>query len=323
MTDYKGVAVSPGRVIDPVKVMAPPVAEPPLNDSLPEGEPRETEAARIAESAAAVKADLEKRAEAAHGDGKAVLEATAQMAADPTLTTSAEQLVRTAGMSAERAVWEAGDQVATMLEGLAGYMAERVADVKEVRARIVAQLRGEQAPGIPFSTERFVLAAIDLAPADTATLDPTIVSALITSDGGPQSHTAILARQLGIPAVVAAKGVESIEPGTVVYVDGAAGTVTSEFGDRERELSATWYELVKNPLTYSGGGAELSDGTRVPLLANVGGEKDAALAAEANADGVGLFRTEFCFLDRDEEPSIEEQAAAYAGVLRHFPGRRS
>ena len=170
MTDYKGVAVSPGRVIDPVKVMAPPVAEPPLNDSLPEGEPRETEAARIAESAAAVKADLEKRAEAAHGDGKAVLEATAQMAADPTLTTSAEQLVRTAGMSAERAVWEAGDQVATMLEGLGGYMAERVADVKDVRARIVAHLRGEQAPGIPFSTERFVLAAIDLAPADTATL---------------------------------------------------------------------------------------------------------------------------------------------------------
>ena len=164
MTDYKGVAVSPGRVIDPVKVMAPPVAEPPLNDALPEGEPRETEAARIAESAAAVKADLEKRAEAAHGDGKAVLEATAQMAADPTLTTSAEQLVRTAGMSAERAVWEAGDQVATMLEGLGGYMAERVADVKDVRARIVAHLRGEQAPGIPFSTERFVLAAIDLAP---------------------------------------------------------------------------------------------------------------------------------------------------------------
>ena len=322
MTTYRGVAVSAGRVIDPVKVMAPPVTEPEAGKTLPEGEAREAEAARISQSAAAVKADLEARAERASGDGKAVLEATAQMAADPTLTTSAEQLVRTAGMSAERAVWEAGDQVATMLEGLGGYMAERVADVKDVRARIVAHLRGEQAPGIPFSTERFVLAAIDLAPADTATLDPTIVSALITSDGGPQSHTAILARQLGIPAVVAAKGVERIEPGTIVYVDGAAGTVTSEFGDRERKLSATWYELVKNPLTYSGGGAELSDGTRVPLLANVGGEKDAALAAEANADGVGLFRTEFCFLDRDEEPSIEEQAEAYAGVLRHFPGRK-
>ncbi|ANP26752.1 phosphoenolpyruvate-protein phosphotransferase [Dermabacter vaginalis] len=322
MTTYRGVAVSAGRVIDPVKVMAPPVSEPERGAAIAEGEPRELEASRITEAAAAVKADLEARAARASGDGKAVLEATAQMAADPTLTTSAEQLVRGQGLSAERAVWEAGDQVSAMLESLGGYMAERASDVKDVRARIVAQLRGVEAPGIPVSKERFVLVAHDLAPADTAMLDPNIVSALVTVDGGPQSHTAILARQLGIPAVVAAKGVDEIEPGTVVYVDGAAGIVTSEFGERERELSAAWCELVKNPLTYSGGGAELSDGTRVPLLANVGGEKDAAFAAEANADGVGLFRTEFCFLDRDEEPSIDEQAEAYAGVLREFPGKK-
>ncbi len=322
MSEYTGVAVSAGRVIDPVKVMAPPVSEPERGEAIAQGEAREAEASRIAEAAAAVKADLEARAASASGDGKAVLEATAQMAADPTLTTSAEQLVRTAGMSAERAVWEAGDQVATMLEGLGGYMAERSSDVKDVRARIVAQLRGDESPGIPFSQERFVLVAQDLAPADTATLDPSIVSALVTSDGGPQSHTAILARQLGIPAVVAAKGVDGLEQGTVVYIDGAAGTVTSEFGERERELSAAWYELLKHPLTYEGGGARLSDGTRVPLLANVGGAKDATLAAEAHADGVGLFRTEFCFLDRDEEPSIEEQAEAYAGVLRQFPGKK-
>ncbi len=302
--------------------MAPPVSEPERGAAIAEDEPRELEASRITEAAAAVKADLEARAARASGDAKAVLEATAQMAADPTLTTSAEQLVRGQGFSAERAVWEAGDQVRAMLESLGGYMAERASDVRDVRARIVAQLRGVEAPGIPVSEDRFVLVAHDLAPADTAVLDPNIVSALVTVDGGPQSHTAILARQLGIPAVVAAKGVDEIEPGSVVYVDGAAGIVTSEFGERERELSAAWFELSKNPLTYEGGGARLSDGTRVPLLANVGGEKDAAFAAEANADGVGLFRTEFCFLDRDEEPSIEEQAEAYAGVLRHFPGRK-
>ncbi|MDO5645791.1 MAG: phosphoenolpyruvate--protein phosphotransferase [Dermabacter sp.] len=322
MTQYTGVAVSAGRVIDPVKVMAPPIAEPASAAPLDEGEARESEAARIAAAAATVKADLEARAERATGDGRAVLEATAQMASDPTLVTSAEGLVRSNGHSAERAVWEAGDQVAQMLEGLGGYMAERAADVKDVRARIVAELRGEQAPGIPYSEERFILAAIDLAPADTATLDPTIVSALITSDGGPQSHTAILARQLGLPAVVAAKGVDSIAPGTTVYVDGAAGLITDEIGDRERELSATWYELQKNPLTYDGGGAELTDGTRVPLLANVGGEKDAINAAQKNADGVGLFRTEFLFLDRDEEPTVDEQAEAYAAVLRQFPGKK-
>lgn len=322
MTEYNGVAVSAGRVIDPVKVMAPPVAEPEAEAPKPEGEEREAEAARISPAAVTVKQDLESRAERAHGDGKAVLEATAQMASDPTLVASAENLVRSQGLSAERAVWQAGDEVAAMLEGLGGYMAERVADVKDVRARVVAELRGEQAPGIPYSEERFVLAAVDLAPADTATLDPSVVSALITSDGGPQSHTAILARQLGLPAVVAAKGVDQIESGTVVFVDGAAGRITTEISDRERELSDTWYELLKNPLTYEGGGAVLADGTRVPLVANVGNEKDAIAAAEANADGVGLFRTEFLFLDRDEEPSVDEQAEAYAAVLRQFPGKK-
>src|SRR5690625_6484711 len=105
------------------------------------------------------------------------------MAADPSLSQTAQGLVTSGGKSPERAVWEAGDQVAAMLEGLGGYMAERATDVRDVRARIVAELRGEQAPGIPERDEPFVLTAIDLAPADTATLDPTRVIALITSDG--------------------------------------------------------------------------------------------------------------------------------------------
>src|SRR5699024_11613293 len=116
------------------------------------------------------------------------------------LTPTARGFVDFGCKSQARAVWDAGDQVATMLEGRGGYMAERATDVRDVRARIVAELRGEQAPGIPERDEPFVLTAIDLAPADTATLDPTRVIALITSDGGPQSHTAILARQLGLPA---------------------------------------------------------------------------------------------------------------------------
>ena len=91
-----------------------------------------------------------------------------------------------------------------MLHNLGGYMADRATDVLDVRARIVAELRGVPAPGIPQSTEPFILIAEDLAPADTATLDPTKILALITSGGGPQSHTAIIARALGLPAVVAA-----------------------------------------------------------------------------------------------------------------------
>ncbi|MCS6711551.1 phosphoenolpyruvate--protein phosphotransferase [Brachybacterium sp. EF45031] len=321
MTEYRGVAVSAGRIVGPVLTMAPPVAEPPAGATLPEGTDAAAETARLEQAAQAVRVALEQRAASAHGGAKAVLEATAQMAADPTLVQSAAGRVAS-GMSAERAVWEAGDEVAVMLEGLGGYMAERAADVRDVRARIVAELRGEPAPGIPGSDTPFVLAARDLAPADTATLDPQVVLALVTSDGGPQSHTAILARQLGLPAVVAARGVDTLTAGTEVFVDGAAGTVTDEVTEDHRRLAETWADLQRNPLTYEGGGARLSDGTVVPLLANIGGAEDARAAAEAHADGVGLFRTEFLFLDRDEEPSVEEQTAAYTAVLQHFPGKK-
>lgn len=322
MSDYQGVAVSAGRVIAKVKKMAPPVAEPPESEKVAEGADLEAEAARIATAADKVRGLLEQRAESAQGDARAVLEATAQMAADPTLTQSAQTMVTSQQLTPERAVWDAGNQVADMLAGLGGYMAERATDVKDVRDRIVAELRGEQPPGIPSSDEPFVLLAIDLAPADTATLDPTKVVALVTSDGGPQSHTAILARQLGLPAVVAAKGVLDYATGTEVFVDGAQGTITDSVGERERELAAAWAELQKNPLTYEGGGATLADGTKMGLLANIGGVKDAEQAAAANADGVGLFRTEFLFLDRDEEPSVEEQTKAYRDVFACFPGQK-
>ena len=322
MAQYTGVPVSPGRVIGTIRSMAPPVAEPPAKEALPEGADREAEAARIPAAASAVQATLARLAERAQGEARKILEATAQMAADPSLTQTAQGLVHSGGKTPERAVWEAGDQVATMLEGLGGYMAERATDVRDVRARIVAELRGEQAPGIPESEEPFVLTAIDLAPADTATLDPERVIALITSDGGPQSHTAILARQLGLPAIVAAKSIHEFADGTEVFVDAGLGTITDEVTEEHQRFSEAWAELQRNPLTYEGGGGVLGDGTRVQLLANIGGAKDAAAAAAANADGVGLFRTEFLFLDREDEPGVEEQTAAYAETFTHFPGKK-
>lgn len=322
MSEYSGVAVSPGRVIGRARTMAPPVAAPSADEKIPADADPAVESARIKEAAAAVQASLAQRAERAEGNAKAVLEATAQMAADPTLVQTAEGLISSTRVTPERAVWDAGDQVAAMLENLGGYMAERAADVKDVRARIVAELRGEQAPGIPDAAEPFVLLAIDLAPADTATLDPDKVIALVTSDGGPQSHTAILARQLGLPAIVAAKGIDAIADGTEVFVDGARGVISDEVGDRERELSEAWARLQENPLTYEGGGAVLADGTRMAMLANIGNAKDAEKAAAANADGVGLFRTEFLFLDREDEPTVEEQTAAYAAAFAHFSGKK-
>lgn len=325
MQTFSGVGVAPGRVLAPVKQMPKPIQEPHPNVNIPADVTVESQGQRIKDAAKAVQAELRARAATANGEGKEVLEATALMAADPMLVKSAIKLLSPeapgGARTAERAIWEAGGTVAETLKGLGGYMAERVADVLDVRARIVSELRGLPAPGIPASDVPFILAAEDLAPADTATLDPSKVVALITSSGGPQSHTAILARALGLPAVVAALGVDEIADGTEVYVDGAAGTITVEPGEDLRLAAKAWATQASTLAAFSGNNT-MADGFRVPLLANVGTGADAVKAADAGAEGVGLLRTEFCFLDRDDEPTVEEQVAAYGAVFAAFPGKK-
>ncbi|GAB3557213.1 phosphoenolpyruvate--protein phosphotransferase [Arthrobacter alkaliphilus] len=325
MQTFSGVGVAPGRVLGPVRQMPKPVQEPRGNVNIPADVTVESQGQRIKDAAKAVQAELRARAATASGEGKEVLEATAMMAADPMLVKSAIRLLSPAApggaRTAERAVWEAAATVAESLKALGGYMAERVADVLDVRARIVSELRGLPAPGIPASDVPFILAAEDLAPADTATLDPAKVIALITSSGGPQSHTAILARALGLPAIVAAPGVDGIADGMEVYLDGAAGTVTVDPGEDLRLAAKAWANQASTLAAFSGSNV-MADGFRVPLLANVGTGADAVKAAEAGAEGVGLLRTEFCFLDRDDEPTVEEQIAAYGAVFAAFPGKK-
>jgi len=224
-----------------------------------------------------------------------------------------------AGEELEGALWAAVDELATQLAALGGYLADRVADVLDVRSRVLARLRGVEPPGLPDPGHPHVLVAEDLAPADTATLDPATVLAVVTSSGGPQSHTAILARALGIPAVVAVPGADALSPGTGVYVDGAAGTVRADPGPTERDLVSAWGRAAERLADFTGAAA-LSDGTPVSLLANVGGESDATAAAGLGARGVGLFRTEFCFLGSATEPTTEEQTERYAAVLKPFQG---
>ncbi len=320
MQTFQGVGVTPGRVIGPVRQMPPAVPAPAAGEELEPGTTPEAATARLRTSAAAVQTELKHRAAQTSGDARDVLEATALMAADPMLLKAAIKLIN-GGASAERAIWDAGDGVATMLLNLGGYMAERSHDVLDVRARIVAALRGVPAPGIPDSAVPFILLAEDLAPADTATLDPDKVLALVTAGGGPQSHTAIIARALGLPAVVAAQGVAQLADGTTVYVDGAAGEVTVEPDAALEAKAAQWNSRASMLADFDGRG-RLADGTAVPLLANVGGAKDALAAAAARAQGVGLLRTEFCFLGRDTEPSIEEQVSAYRGVFDAFAGKK-
>ena len=320
MQNFPGVGVSPGRVIGTIRQMPKPISEPPAGEQLAPDTTAEEATAALKAAAQAVHDELKDRAAHATGDGKAVLEATALMAKDTMLIKGAAKLVAR-GSSAERAIWESGSSVSEMLHNLGGYMAERATDVLDVRARIVAELRGVPAPGIPASSTPFVLVAEDLAPADTATLDPNKILALVTAGGGPQSHTAIIARSLGLPAVVAAVGVDELPDGTEVYVDGAGGLITSDPDESLRATAEAWAATASLLAEFTGTGTT-ADGHEVPLLANVGGGKDAEAAAKLGAQGVGLFRTEFCFLERDTEPSVEEQAAAYKSVFDAFPGKK-
>jgi phosphoenolpyruvate-protein phosphotransferase (PTS system enzyme I) len=317
VAEITGVGVSPGRAVAPLVRMPDPVTEPDPEARLDDGADEAAESERIASAASRVRDDLDARAARAHGDGKAVLEATALMAADPTLVGAAQKRVAD-GQATDRAVWDAAEEVITTLTALGGYMAERARDVADVRDRIVAELSGLPAPGVPDGAEPYVLVAHDLAPADTATLDPAICVALVTAEGGPTSHTAILARALGLPAVVAAPGVLEIAAGTVVLVDGAAGIVrtdpTAEEIDQVRKVAA-------RDRSFDGEG-RTADGRRVLLLANVGDPKGVSAAVEANAEGVGLFRTEFCFLGHTEAPTVDEQVTAYRAVLAAFPGKK-
>ena len=170
-TSLTGIGVSPGLVAGPVARMAPGISEPEIA-SLDASRDIEKECERIAAAAQTVKKGLVLSAAEAKGEGRTLLETTAQMAADPTLTSSAQAMVRERRLVPERAVWEAAGTLASMLESLGGYMAERTRDVADVRDRIVAVLTDAPMPGIPRLPEPFVLVAEDLAPADTALLDP-------------------------------------------------------------------------------------------------------------------------------------------------------
>jgi phosphotransferase system enzyme I (PtsI) len=292
--------------------VAEPLGEPPTT---PQPTDPAAEAARIRPAAEAVAARLTQRAADTDGEARAVLETTAAMALDPALIAQAEQLVTGQALPAPRAVHDAAAGFVTALQAAGGYLAERVRDVQDVRDRLVAELLGVTPPGVPQLTEPSVLVARDLAPADTAGLDRDRVLALVTEEGGPTSHTAILARALGIPAVVAVAGLLDVTDLAGLTVDGDTGEITAT-ADAVPVLAARAAARSE----WNGTGV-LRDGYRVKVLGNVGKPEDAKAAAEAGAEGVGLFRTEFCFLSATDEPSVAEQRAAYAAVLAPFAGK--
>ena len=312
----RGRGVSAGVAVASVVTLAPPLTEPDAAVTIP-ADHRDDEASRIRQASAAVADDLRARAAEASGAAREILDAARLLASDPELVTEASLLVIEAGLSAARAVWEVMAAQQKALEALGGRMAERVADVRDVRDRIIAALLGREMPGVPRRDEPFVLVATDLAPADTASLAGGRCVALVTEQGGPTSHTAIIARSLGLPAVVGVGDAMGIRPGAVVLVDGDHGTVEVDPPQARTDVATKAATVVP----FDGHG-RLADGSSLPLLANVGGANDATAAAEAGAEGIGLFRTEFCVLDRTDAPTISEQVDAYRAVLSPFAGRR-
>lgn len=284
-------------------------------------ERRADEVTRFATAAGAVASRLRTRASQNTGVTAEVLAATAGLAEDRGWIGAATALI-TKGASAEAAAVAATDQFAAVFTKLGGLMAERVTDLNDVRDRVLAELLGLPEPGVPTPQVPSVLLADDLAPADTAGLDPTTTIALVTRLGGPTSHTAIIARQLGIPCVVAVAGLDEIEPGATVLVDGTAGRIEvepdAETARARVEEDRRHAELVAG---WTGPG-QTADGVAVSVLANVADGSSARAAAGHPVEGVGLFRTELAFLERADEPSVDEQAAIYREVLDAFAGQK-
>lgn len=319
-TFLRGVGVSHGVAIGEVRHMGTAVMEPPTRQISETETPREQQ--RAQRSVEAVANDLMARGNLAGGEAQAVLEAQAMMAQDPELLADVERRIAV-GSTAERAVYDAFASYRALLAGAGEYLAGRVADLDDVRNRIVARLMGVPMPGVPDSDRPFVLVARDLAPADTALLDPALVLGFVTEEGGPTSHSAILARALGVPAVVALAGACDVAEGTVVAVDGSSGTVRVSPSEAEQARLIGEAEERKAALDGAKGPGATSDGHKVPLLANIGGPADVNAAVEAGAEGVGLFRTEFLFLDDSTKaPSEEKQVPAYRQVLEAFPEGR-
>ncbi|MCU1415242.1 MAG: phosphoenolpyruvate--protein phosphotransferase [Microbacteriaceae bacterium] len=317
-TTLVGIGIGRGLAVGPILRMPDPLPEP---SDAASSQGTDAEKVRAAGALAATAADIRLRGERAGGAAQDVLEAQAFMAEDPTLKDDVNDRIDS-GKTAERAVFEAFVQFRDLLVSMGGYMGERATDLDDVSQRVRANLQGVAAPGVPDPDYSFVLVARDLAPADTALLDLDKVLALITSDGGPTSHTAILAREKSIVAVVGTKGALSLEDGDTVIVDASTGVVTVDPTDAERAASVTALESRAAASTVPVGPGALADGTPIPLLANLGSVDKLDDAVAKGAEGVGLFRTEFLFLDSETAPTVADQEAKYTALFAAFPGKK-
>lgn len=256
----------------------------------------------------------------------AIFEVHQMMLEDGDYNESVENIVRSSQVNAEYAVASTGDNFSQMFASMEDdYMRARAADVKDISERVIANLQGA-AGSAEDSGEPMIVVAEDLAPSETVQMDKDKVLSFVTALGSLNSHTAILARTMGIPALVGAEiPLDDSMDGRLGIVDGAAGIL---YVDPEEELLARMKarrdeESEKRRLLQELKGKEniTLDGRRVKLYANIGNIKDLAAALENDAEGVGLFRSEFIYLERDCFPTEEEQFGIYRAAAEGMAGK--
>ena len=323
----KGIAASKGYAIG--KVFIQEHEEIVINDAKVEDVAAEKEKLNVAlEASKQQLTAIKEKTLAEIGEHEAaVFEAHLTLLDDPEFTGQMEMTVENDSLNAMKAVQNVTDTFVMIFESMDNdYMRERAADIKDVSRRLLANLLGKPLPNPALIDEEVVIIADDLTPSDTAQLNKNLVRGFATNIGGRTSHSAIMARSLEIPAVVACKTItEEVKDGDLIVLDGIEGTVminpdeatVKEYETKRAEFIAYKEELKKlvNEKTIT------TDGHQVELVANIGSAKDLAGVKENGGEGVGLFRTEFLYMESAELPTEEQQFEVYKEVLEGMEGK--
>jgi phosphotransferase system enzyme I (PtsI) len=327
MTFLNGIAASNGIAI----AKAYRLVEPDLSFEQKTIDDAAAEVDRFRQAMKKSKAELEAirdRAKVDLGaDKAAIFEAHLLVLSDPELNAPIEDKILSDKVNAESALKETADMFIMMFEQMDNeYMKERAADIRDVTKRVLAHLLGVQLVNPSMIAEEVIIVAEDLTPSDTAQLNRQFVLGFTTNIGGRTSHSAIMARSMEIPAVVGTKtATEEINNGDLVIVDGLKGEVhinpTPELVEQYRKIhndyevqKAEWAKLVNEPTVTN-------DDHHVELVANIGTPKDLKGVIENGGEGVGLYRTEFLYMGRDQLPTEEEQFESYKAVLEGLNGK--
>ncbi|MGR5175870.1 phosphoenolpyruvate--protein phosphotransferase [Vibrio mediterranei] len=310
-----GISVNGGIVTAPAVIFTQEMPAVPGRDFTD----ADKETAKVREAIAEVKAHLEAQSKLPHGE---IFAAHAMMLADPEIAAKveaeiAEQLI------AEQAWFDVMMALAEQYKSAESqYMREREADVYDICRQVMIALTGETPKAITIN-QPSVLLARDLMPSDVAGLDKSKVVAICLSEGGKTSHSAILARAMGIPAIVKVQGcLEQVNVGDEITVDGFSGLLWFAPSEATKEELASkrheWLAAQELALQNAQSQAVTQDGIEIHALANIGGPEDVEAALANGAEGVGLFRTEFLFQESDELPTEDEQYAVYKQIAAAF-----